>query len=370
MTGIPTALLDLNYDDVAGTGPFIIDDDDPMGVQSWAHQRQLVRTSDGTLYVVMRQDPTPRIYVKKSVDNGQNWIDQTQISTYAGMNGYDQVDACIAVDSNDYLHVVWKGKADGFTTHDQIWYAKYTDSWAAPVRISDYAGMNVNAQWTAFIAVDSDDYLHVVWDGTATGYAFLQIWYTKYTDSWSAPLRISTLATMATNNQRYPSIAVDSSDNLHAVWYGSTDTYIDAIWYRKFIVGWGAITRISTTERVNQLPSIGVDSDDNLHVIWHAIPATPPNINRIWYSKYTTSWSAPIYISTYAGMVDYAQIYPSIAVDVQDYIHAVWRGKATGHIDFNKVWHALYTDSWATPECLQPIGHNIGATLRWSRWPR
>ncbi len=95
------------------------------------NSRKLVRTSDNILYVVYSRlaNGVYQLYVKKSVDDGETWTDETLISTRGGMSDDHQAGAGIAIDSNDNLHVVWEGKATGFTEQAQIWYTKYTDSW-------------------------------------------------------------------------------------------------------------------------------------------------------------------------------------------------------------------------------------------------
>jgi len=155
-------------------------------------QRKVVRTSDGTLYCVYMKQLLGKyqIYVKKSVDNGKTWTGETRISTYPGMQNYDQWHPSIAVDSQDRLHVVWNGTADGGPP--QIWYNYYDGSWHTPVRISTYTGMSTNFQNYPCIAVDSEDNLHVVWQGQGLGAPEYQIWYTKYDGEWHTPVRIST----------------------------------------------------------------------------------------------------------------------------------------------------------------------------------
>jgi len=153
-----------------------------------------------------------------------------------------------------------------------------------------------------------------------TGYtAGTQIWYAKYTDSWSVPLRISTYSGMESYNQARPSIAVGSSNSVHVVWYGMATGYTTA--------------------------------------------------EQIWYAKYTDSWAILVRISTYTGMENYAQVYPSIAIDSSNSVHVVWAGRATGYTDYDKVWYGIYTTSWTAPECLQATGQNKYPNARWSWYP-
>ena len=194
----------IKYDDIVGSGPHTAATSEAADPTFYNSQRKVVRASDGTLYVVYCKLFVVRyqIYVKKSTDGGVTWTDETRISTYAGMESYIQFYPSIAVDSIDYLHVVWMGKATGYTTINQIWYAKYTTSWATPVRISTYAGMEGYHQFYPSIAVDSIDYLHVVWQGKATGYTdYNKVWYAKYEASWDAPTVLQ-----STGQNQYPNL--------------------------------------------------------------------------------------------------------------------------------------------------------------------
>jgi len=235
------------------------------------------------------------------------------------MNLYYQHGASIAIDSSDNLHVVWYGRAAGYGLYaEQIWYTNRTSSWIVPIVISTAAGMSVGRQQMPTIAVDSSDYLHVIWNGLIVVYPDpdMRVWYANYTTSWSTPIHISTLDIMVEMGQGSPSIAIDSSDNLHVVWDGASSNYSGS---------------------------------------------------QVWYNKYNTSWAGPIRISTYSGMNDTSQFYPSITIDSSDNHHVVWDGKATGYGEF-VIWYATYTTSWSTPECLQPTGKNRYPVLMWSRW--
>ena len=263
--------------------------------------------------------------------------------------------------------------ATGYTS-EQIWYNKYTDSWAGPVRISTFTDMEDYEQYNPSIAVDSNDYLHVVWHGQTPDYdRDSQIWYSKYTDSWSAVIRISDIAEMAGDPQTSPSIAVDSNDYLHVAWRGKADGFVAyQVWYVKYTDSWANPVRISTyanmAENHQFIPSIAVDSDDHIHVVWHGLATGYLGNPQIWYAKYTDAWITPVRISDLVDMEDYGQSDPSIAVDSDDYIHVLWHGTYTGYVDFVKVWYAVYTDSWADPVVLQPTGQNKYPNLRWSRW--
>ena len=340
--------------------------------------RCLVRTSDGTLYAAYSRTTVGReqIYVKRSVDDGVTWIDETLISTTAGMEDNYQQKPALAVDSDDNLHVVWQGRVTGVYALFQIWYAKYDGSWSVPLRISTFTDMEDYDQKYPSIAVDSTDYLHVVWEGRASGYTTdAQIWYAKYDGSWSVPIRISTVvANMSANTQTYPTIAIDSLNNLHVLWSGCSTDYPEwnyQIWYSKYDGSWSVPLRISTftdMEDYSQLyVSIAINSDDNLHVVWSGKASGFIADEQIWYAKYDGIWSNPLRISTGAGQGSEIQTQPSIAVDSDDYLHVAWQDKRPG--DNFQIWYRLYTDSWQLPESIH-TGENAYPNIRWSRWPR
>jgi len=368
--------FNVKYDDVVGSGPYTVATSEDSEATRHNSQRKLARLSDGTLYAIYHKHLAGvyQIYVKQSIDDGVTWTDDTRISTLAGMSTREQNKPSLAVDSNDHLHAVWYGKTGTFF---QIWHAEYTDSWQTPVRVSTLVAMDSDHQTFPAIAVDSNDHLHVVWRGETADYGVRQIWYAEYTNAWQPPVRISTFLGMNLYHQHgTPAIAIDSNDHRHVVWHGYATGYTanDQIWYAEYTNAWQTPVRISTSGGMgtyNQtFPCIAIDSNDHRHVVWGGKDAVYSTQNVIWYAEYTNAWQTPIKISTLAAMDNYGQGAPSIAVDSSDNLHVVWWGKAILFADENKVWYNVYTNAWANPVCLQPVGRNQHPNFRWSRWPR
>jgi len=358
----------------------LIDVSDYIWIAYQNTQRKMVRIkATGVLWViyVALEGTVLQVYVKWSEDEGETWGGKTRISTYSGMGSYTQWYPSIAVDSLGHLHVVWCGKATGYTGYDQIWYSKYDgSSWSYPVRLSTKPAHANYTQSTPMIAVDLSDNLHVVWSGRpayADDLTNAQIWYTKFDGStWSEPLRISTYSGMQSYYQYSPSVAVDGLGNLRVVWYGRATGYptYNQIWYTYYDGAWATPVRISTysgMESYHQtFPCIAIGYDDKLHVVWHG-GATGFANAQIWYAKYDGAWSTPLRISTGSGMENYLQQLASIAVRKNGSIPVLWIGRATGLSDYDKVFYANYIISWSVPECLQPTGSNTHPNLRWSR---
>ncbi|GAH39111.1 unnamed protein product [marine sediment metagenome] len=164
----------------------------------------MVRTSGDRIYVVYKKKLGTKyqIYVKYSDDEGDTWSDRFRLSDAAGMDGYSQLGQCIAVDSEDNLHVVWGGRATGYA-RDQVWYRKYDGAWGITTHVDPRVNAGDYDEHEPSIAVDSEDNLHLVWAEFSTVDYINKIYYTKYNGSWATPILISTAAGMETTYSQY-----------------------------------------------------------------------------------------------------------------------------------------------------------------------
>ena len=189
--------------------------------------------SQNRIYVVWNgysQESPDNAQIWFSMFDGNNWTTPIMISQGFIWGSC----ASIAVDSQDRIHVVWLGKSPEYETAYQIFYTMFDGStWLTPVRISTYSGMEGYDQMYPCIAIDSQDRIHVVWTGRGTGFPSGQIWYARYEEgTWLTPVRISTYSGMEGYSQMFPSIAVDSQDRIHVVWHENT------IWYCMYDGSW------------------------------------------------------------------------------------------------------------------------------------
>ncbi len=195
------------------------------------------------------------------------WGPEETVSQVAGAS---QVDGKIAIDSQDDVHVVWDGGGEGANPgFRQIKYKKKTSgSWGSTELVTDIA----DTQWAASVAIDSEDNVHVVWRGVIwedhTGY--WQVTYRKRTTSWQAIEAVSDIG----DSCYYLCIALDSDDVPHVVWQGRGilwPTGSHAVNYKNRIGGsWSALEVVAEDEDGNsqQGMSIALDRDNNVHVAW------------------------------------------------------------------------------------------------------
>jgi len=225
--------------------------------------------------------------------------------------------------------VTWDDTTDynGAGTDSDIFYKFWNGtSWSSTEVISTESTLN---SVRPSIAVDSADNIHVTWDDT-TDYngagTDSDVFYKRWTGIWSSTEVISTESTSFSAS---PSIAVDSADNIHVVYYDSTD-YNGAggdvdIFYKSWTgTSWSSTEVISTESTSDSLvPSIAVDSADNIHIAWH--DNTNYNgagtENDIFYKFWDGAWS-PVEVISTESTSDSSD--PIIVIDSADFIHVIW----------------------------------------------
>ncbi len=335
---------------------------------AWNNQRRLTRTSNGDLHSVYYRTSTSHsnIFYAKSTDGGQLWTE----TNLTNDGTYNQQYPSIAVDSSNNLHVVWEGTDAASPSNAQIRYKKYTvgTGWdASPTDLSADSGY---IQHYPTIAVDSSDNLHVIWCGGPGSFPS-QVRYKKYTvgTGWGAVTNL----TSDTVDQLFAALAVDSSNNLHVAWYAFTAPNY-RIRYIKYTVGtgWGAVTDLTTESYDQIIPSVAVDSSNNVHVVWEGNNSTTPYVTQIRYKKYTagTGWGAIVNLTSDAT---YNQDRPTIAVDASDNLQVVWHGNYTAAPTYSQIRYLKYTvgTGWGAITNLTSSAstNQQFPNLIWARWP-
>lgn len=332
--------------------------------------RSLAKASNGRLWTVFSDRPAgyshDQIHCAFSDDGGATWtVEQVTDNDTA-----DHWDSAIAIDSQDNIHIIYDRIVAGQSV---VFYMKRTNgSWGSEETVSQVLG---SSQRNAVIAIDFLDNVHVVWRGGGEGIfsANVQIKYRKRTaGGWGS----MELVTDINNTQYLPSIAIDSADNVHVVWYGrgwegKTQRNIR---YRKRTTTWQTPEAITDISHSQYIPQIALDSNDVPHVVWQGIGALwPTGAHAINYkNRIGGSWSAREVV---AEDVDAnTQDNPSIAIDKDDNIHVAWTGRGLGlPTDVYNIRYRKKTASW------QPMVNITTETtggwdcyyscLLWAMWP-
>ncbi|MEA2054595.1 MAG: Ig-like domain-containing protein [Candidatus Thermoplasmatota archaeon] len=214
------------------------------------------------LYVAWVENETghSQVYFSRSTNNGVNWSQPMCITPAS--SGVD--DPFLAVDSTGVIHLVWEDFRYG---DSEIYYANSTDSgqsWNAEHRLTT---ATENSEYPS-LAIDSNDNLHLVWEDYRNGYG--QIFYAQSTDSgdsWSSGQAVSPSG----SNAGEPSITVTQDDRVHVVWrdnrHGESEIY-----YRYSIDGgstWETEFRLSQDIYYSEYPVIMSGRNNTLRVLWH-----------------------------------------------------------------------------------------------------
>ena len=226
----------------------------------------------------------------------------------------------VARDGDGVLHVVYY---DNGIIH--AYSSDGAQTWSIPFRITDI-GRNPS------IAVGDDDGLNLVYKrGGTTAY---EIVHRVYGGTWSEEVIVYNSPGVPVSR---PSLATDSSGDLHCVWQrsGYSSTPNAEIWYSKRTSrGWGGAVNLSNTYGASEYPTLVIGADDKVHVFWKDSGEDIDNPKMVLYRKYTpgSGWDAGYTnVSDTIGNGSYATMDPCAVVDSQNDVHLVWKDYEPGN---------------------------------------
>jgi hypothetical protein len=247
----------------------------------WEDNTRLYERYDGAMTV------KDILYAKY---NGATWSEPVQLSAMDTISTFS-TDPKIALDSQGRPHVVWNH--NGTVPSGRVFYSALTNTgWSEPF---NFTNDEVYSGWDPDIVIDSDDRLHLVWDGVNDQW-FYDICYRSLKDGiWSDTVHITHMRDRDAASGR---IAIDSQDRVHLVWWTLFPDYL--ILYSILEEGvWTPAESISTPglPAVDR-PVIALDSQDRPHIAWHQRDCVDETcidyINRVYYTCLTdTGWMEP-----------------------------------------------------------------------------
>lgn len=220
----------------------------------------------------------------KSVTQGASWGDIENLTS----ESYNQFTAppSIAVDSGNVVHIVWTGQHDGRPTIHQVRYIKNNGSWSGITNITDEALI----QREPALAIDSNDYLHVSWKGTG-------LVYRRFTSSWQTPVTIynpgytQQIPCIAIDSSDNVHVVWFGQDATHPAYY----VVFYCVSLNNGVSFESVETLVTESGESQQQPTIVIDGTDKLHVLWWGQHSGQPTYNQIRYKyKDGGSWSSII----------------------------------------------------------------------------
>jgi len=246
----------------------------------------------------------------------------------------------LAVDNVGNVHVAWEDLSnyDSSGTDFDILYRKMsgiTNLWdSIEVVSTESTGMSTFCS----IGVDTLDNVHVAWtDGTNLGGTIggeFDIFYknkNSFTTLWSTTEVVST---ESTGQSVFPDIVLDSHGNVHIAWQDYTDYGEHGSGYDIFYKKWNIYTQIWSTTMVlspgstgeSQEAKLAVDPEDNIHLVWydttnHIGAGTDNDVFYSNWNAYSDEWSSIRLVSTVSTNHSTA---PSLAISDAGYVFVSW----------------------------------------------
>jgi hypothetical protein len=182
--------------------------------------------SSGTFHLfwteVFQSNINTETLYKRSADGGVTWPKAKRLTWSAGLTHRPK----FSIGPVSTINIVWQDKTSG---NYEVYYKKSTDegaTWAGTKRLT----WNSGGSHYPVIAQDSSNAIHVVWhDATPPN---IELFYKKSTDggtSWSTQR-----LTWNSGGSYTAHMAIDSNDDIHIVWYDYT-TGDSEIHYKKGI---------------------------------------------------------------------------------------------------------------------------------------
>lgn len=248
----------------------------------------------------------------------------------------------IAVDSQNRMHVVWDDNKAG---NYEIYYNSFDGaSWAGEYRLTDTAGLS----YYPYIEIGPDDTAHVVWMETTAGETDVR--YRSFDGSaWSETQNL----TESGFANWYPYIATDPEDNLHLIWPDTRDDpdHRDSDVYYKFFDGtaWSEDQRVTNTPEDSLVYEIALDQDGDLHVVFTDVLVETPRLAVLNHVSYDgLAWSESFQITAQGQTPEAA-----MTIGSDNVMHVEWYNRSYGVQDQDELYYRSYdisNDVWSDPE--------------------
>jgi hypothetical protein len=271
----------------------------------------------------------PEIYYMKLDPMGNEIVSEIVITDLdAASSNLGDVEC----DSNDSVHIIWSDVRDtGPIANIEIYYEKLDNMGNTLV---DETRITVAPYYSLYpsIALDSEDNIHLAWcEEMEFGSIFQEeIFYMKLDNNGTTLIDERQITPNDGDESLFPDIQVDSRDYAHIVWLddrnetGSTKN--QDVFYTQ--LNTDGLTIVDDTRIFSRgehfRPSIVLDSDDMIHVITGGLAQrTNNNYNQLYYLK-MDSFGAIIIPEKILTNDDGNATHSKIAMDSNDDIHLVW----------------------------------------------
>jgi hypothetical protein len=316
-----------------------------------ASNPQLAIDSNNNIVAIWQRSDGPDTIIQSSTstDQGSSWSTPVDLSEV----GQDAGDPQLAIDSNNNIVAIWQ-RSDGANMIIQS--STSTDqgsSWSTPVDLSEVGQDAGDPQ----LAIDSNNNIVAIWQRSDGANTIIQSsTSTDQGSSWSTPVDLST----ATQDAAKPQLAIDSNNNIVAIWQRSdgTNTIIQSSTSTDQGSSWSTPVDLSEAGQDADNPQLAIDSNNNIVAIWYRSDGTNTIIQSSTSTDQGANWSTPVNLSE-AGQ---DALDPQLAIDSNNNVYAIWyRSNGTNTI----IQSSTSTDqgaNWSTPDNLSEAGQDAGGS--------
>lgn len=271
-----------------------------------------------------------------------NWVAQERLSFDLWTSMTASSNPCaIAADASGNLHVVWRDDRNRRGTDYEIYYKKYspTSGWGLETRLTfevltgiDDKGnpiLQAHNKNNPGIVVDADGNLFVSYENvTASSPCVLR--RDAATGLWGAETVLGSGGMAGIN----PVLAVDSGNNVHAVWRALLGGD-PQVFYNRYTPasGWGTPEQLTTEASQKETPLIAVDAAGNLQVVFADSRDSGVGTHyEIYYKKKPAGgrWSGDTRLSVAVGSDSKA---PHLACAPDGNLHLAWEDDRDGNFE-------------------------------------
>ena len=301
-----------------------------------------------------------KLYMRRSSDGGDSWGDLLEVTKNPeNMPAWPE----LAMNGDGDFYCLHSRELNG-----RLYFHRSNDggqTWTTPVQVADYyipvATHNTNAE----MVVDSQGAINVVVDMNEVESSGGNIFFTRSLDGgavWSEQLRLSEM-----NAATKPAIALDSQDNIYAVYLMMKTGHSVPSWYVHLRRSSNGGAQWTTGININEgyggytyaFPSIGVNPvNDHIYAVWDSRKDRFYGKNQVYFSRSTdrgATWSAPMNISADPDR----NHYPEMVVDAAGNINVIW--SRSGGLWFRRSTNG--GDTWSQTVQVSETGRNT----YWSR---
>jgi len=275
---------EIYYKKLDNNGNIIVDDTRLTNYSGPSLNPSIAIDNDNNVHVVWldyRDGGRRGIYYTKLNNDGNIIVNDIRLTAHPSMS----YDPSIAIDSHNNIHIIWSEYEDGDV---EIYYEKLDNNGNTLVddkRLTEDPERSENPS----IAIDSKDNVHIVWQDYRDGN--YEVYYKRLDNNGNTIVPDKILLDNDAKSSEYPSIAIDSKDNIHIVWQDYRDGNAD-VYYKNFSEDIEDIERVEDVRLTNdsessESPSIVIDNNNNVHVVWLTHRG---EIYEIHYKKFDDEW--------------------------------------------------------------------------------